>query len=71
MRLNRIAARSLVANQNTFDLLATTGVLPRTRTIRRTTRGTRTSPPVAAATRTTIRTISLVFVVCEGLSKIK
>ena len=43
-------------DQNTSELLAITGVLPRTPAIRRTTRGTSTSRLVAAAIRiTTIR----------------
>ncbi|HFK5879070.1 TPA: hypothetical protein ACGYSL_003001 [Legionella pneumophila] len=43
-------------------LLATTGVLPRTRTIPRTTRGTSSSRLVAAIRTTTIRTIQMGFV---------
>jgi hypothetical protein len=57
---------------NTFELLATTGVLPRARPIRRTTRGTSTLLPAVVATRTTtIRTISLGFAVSRVLNKIK
>ena len=72
MRLDRIAARSLAVIKMPLTCWQTTGVLLRTRTIRRTTRGSRTLPPVAAATRTTIiRTIRTVSVVFEGLNKIK
>lgn len=54
-----------------FELLATTGALPRTQVIPLTTRGTRTSRRVAAAIRTTtIRITLLEFVVPGVLNKI-
>jgi hypothetical protein len=58
------------SHQNAFELLATTGVLPRTLAIPPTTRGTSFSRLVAAAIRTTtIRTIFLVSVVLGVLTK--
>jgi len=56
-------------NQNTSELQAITGALPRTRSIRRTTRGTRTSVLAAAIRTTTIRTISLALGVLGVLNK--
>jgi hypothetical protein len=57
-------------DQNTSELLATTGVLPRTPAIHRTTRGTSTSRLVVAAIRiTTIRITLLALGVLGVLNK--